>query len=153
MDKHVFFSWLAEVHLRKETQGIELPNLPALASFVTFSNEFCWSDPCYQEVESLGKATGIHFVDFLQQYHDSKSTRGSAPAHPILLDNVTEDTGESKPWSYSFRTSDCSSLETHLDAATSVYLSASECSSLETHFDATTSVFLSASEGSVTALN
>lgn len=131
MDKHVFFSWLAEVHLRKETQGIELPNLPALASFVTFSNEFCWSDPCYQEVESLGKATGIHFVDFLQHYHDSRSTRRSSAAHPGVLDEVTKATGESKPWSYSFRTSDCSSLETHSDAATYVFLSASEGSVTE----------------------
>lgn len=132
MDKHVFFSWLAEVHLRKQTHGVQVPNVPSLAMFVQFSNEFHWSEFCYQEVLSLGDTSGIHFTDFLRLHHDARSLRGSSPAHPILLDDdtvedVTEDSGDSRPWSYSYRTSDESSIiRTQLDAQSDVFFSASQ---------------------------
>lgn len=131
MEKHEFFRWLSEVHLRQLTHGVELPNVPALAFFVQFTNEFNWSDFCYQEVLDLGQASGIHLADFLRLHRQSPSIRGASPANPILLDDdnvedVTEDTGDSRLWSHSFRTSDCSSPIGPVNTPSDVFFSASQ---------------------------
>ena len=111
MDKVVLFGWLSEVHLRNQTHGVVLPNVPALRMFVEFSNESCWNEFCYQEVLELGNAAGLHFGEYYSRHVDTYILRGTTPAHPILIDSETveadsSDSGDSRPWSVSYKTGD-----------------------------------------------
>lgn len=111
MDKASLFGCLSAVHLRKHTHDILLPDVPALAMYVSFSNGNCWTDVCYQEVLSLGEAAGLHFSEYYLRTIDTYILRGTTPAHPIVVnsDTAEEDsfkTGESRPWSVSYNSQD-----------------------------------------------
>ena len=59
----ILLNWLSDVHLRKETLGLDIPDVPSLGRFIQFSNKFSWDESCYQEVESVESASSIHFVE------------------------------------------------------------------------------------------
>ena len=104
MDKVLLFRWLSEVHLRRETHDVSLPNVPALAMVFQFSNEWNWSDACGEEVRALGIASGIHFGDYYRRQTESGILcRGASPENPIVLDegNAEEynsESGDSALW-------------------------------------------------------
>lgn len=113
MDKVLLFGWMSEVHKKRDSEGVLLPNVPALAMFFQFSNEFCWSDLCFQEVLSLEMASGISFADYCRQLQQPPMLHGTSPLCPIIIDEDTVHeesfhSAWSAPWSYSFRSSDCS---------------------------------------------
>ena len=93
----MLFGWLSEVHIRRETHDVDLPNIPALALFFQFSNDSDWNDSCGQEVRALGIASGVHFGDYYRRQ------LGSSPALPILVDGDSagdnvDGPGDSAPW-------------------------------------------------------
>ena len=111
MDEASLFCWLSEVHLRKQTHDVVLQEVLALAMYVQFSNDNCWTDVCYHEVLSLGDTSGLHFGEYYRCHVDTYILRGTTPAHPILIESDaakenSTDSGESRPWSVSYNFAD-----------------------------------------------
>ena len=111
MDKASLFGWLSAVHVRKEIHHLVLPDVPALAMYVAFSNGNCWTDVCYQEVLSLGEACGLHFGEYYRCHMDTYILRGTTPAHPILIESDIAEPDStnsihSPPWSVSYNSGD-----------------------------------------------
>lgn len=114
MEKVLLFDWLSEVHSKRETGNVTLPKVPALAQFVQFSNDFSRNDRYFQEVMELENASGIQFAEYCLRHQQPPILHGTSPFCPIIIDDdasVDDDSfhsARSAPWSYSFRSSDCS---------------------------------------------
>ena len=67
MDKSAILSWLGKLHSRRAKLNLIYPDIPHIGQFLQFSNEFCWTVACYQEMIGLERASGLSFDDYFVQ--------------------------------------------------------------------------------------
>ncbi|KAG0573083.1 hypothetical protein KC19_VG147400 [Ceratodon purpureus] len=71
------------------------------------SNDFCWTDSCYQEVVALGDASGVHFTEFIRRRRSCSGRRECCALHPLEIESDLCDADSSGSTSFSARDFDC----------------------------------------------
>ncbi|KAG0580105.1 hypothetical protein KC19_4G147300 [Ceratodon purpureus] len=91
MERAALLAWLAEVHEIREERDLNYPLTPALAALLHLRYDFEWDDRCYQEVQMLGEASGLHFKEYVRVQPTHLNRPGDCAMNPIVLDDEVSE--------------------------------------------------------------